>query len=239
MTIGYIDFEFTREANGQLRPTELGIAWWQNQYLKCQLGCFSRNHKLKQVRQRIRDIMSSLYENGHINTLVFWDKTQDKQILNDCGVNLKLYTIIDLQDELGKTALDKTAKTFNINSDTLQQYILPTQRNEVKKLSAHSGIGDALRIALIHKHLLTETTTTTVTTTTQTKTKTKTKVVSSYAQIFQYLDTIDFNFILLKKRLTDRVTMILWKDVCLKLPHLEISYHNFKSILQAHLLSLL
>ncbi|WPF87538.1 hypothetical protein WEU38_12015 [Cyanobacterium aponinum AL20118] len=154
MTIGYIDFEFTPKANGQLQPTELGIAWWQNQFLKCQLASFSRNHKREDVHLRIRDILSSLYENGHIDTLVFWDKTQDTKILQQSGVDLSLYTIIDLQDRVGKIALKDTADLFNINSDTLQQYILPTQKDEVKKLSVHSAIGDALRVALIYKHIM-------------------------------------------------------------------------------------
>lgn len=238
MTIGYIDFEFTREPNGLLRPTELGIAWWQNQYLKCQLSNFNPTHKLKDIHKSVKQVISSLYNNNKLDTLVFWGKNNDVKILKQSGVDLSLYNIVDLQDIVGKIALKDTAKYLDINSDTLKQHLLPTQRDEVKKLSPHTGIGDALRIALIHKEVLTKTTTTTTTTTTKT-TKTKAKPTSSYYQIFQYLDTVDFSLILVKKRLTHYTTMKLWKDACLQLPHLNISYHNFEAILKAHLLSLL
>lgn len=154
MTIGYIDFEFTSEANGLLRPSELGIAWWQNQYLKCQLSNFNRTHKHEDVSNGVKQVLSSLYNSNKLDTLVFWGKQNDVKILQQSGVDLSLYTIIDLQDKVGKIALKDTADLFNINSDTLQQYILPTQKDEVKKLSVHSAIGDALRVALIYKHIM-------------------------------------------------------------------------------------
>lgn len=240
MTIGYIDFEFTTEGNGQLRPTELGIAWWQNQFLKCQLSNFNRTHKLKDVRNNVKQVISSLYNNNKLDTLVFWGKNNDVKILKQSGVDLSLYNIIDLQDTVGKIALKETANFYNINSDSLKKHILPTQRDEIKKLSAHTGIGDALRIALIHKEVLTKTTKTTTTTTTTSKTlKATMATISSTAQIFHYLDTIDFSSILAQKHLTHKVTMTLWKDACLQLPHLHITFPDFKLILHAHLLSLL
>jgi len=238
--IGYLDFEFTREGGGQLRPTELGLTWWGGQYLYCKSLTFLPTIQLKEVRKAILNTISN-YKT--IKTLVFWDKTHDKQILNDCGINCSKYSLIDLQDELGKTTLDKISQQYNITPELITKHIFPNQRKNITKLSLHTGIGDALRIALIHKKATTTATTTKTTTTVAEKTTTitanTTKPISSNAQLFQYLETLDLSILLIQKRVSQKTALTLWKSTVLDNPHLNIPYDSFVLILKAHLLSLI
>ncbi|WP_069791707.1 hypothetical protein A5482_015245 (plasmid) [Cyanobacterium sp. IPPAS B-1200] len=241
--IGYLDFEFTREGNGQFRPTELGLAWWGDQYLCFRSLTFAPNIKLQEVRANILKTISPFKK---MKTLVFWDKTHDKQILNDCGLNLSNYSLIDLQDELGKVALKDISEQFNVNSETILQYLPPHVRNKIK-LSIHSAIGDALRIALLHKLFIENPSIKTTTTTTKNKTTATTKVkndnkaknISQNAQLFQYLETLDLSVLLIQKRVSQKTALTLWKSTVLDNPHLNIPYDSFLFILKAHLLSLI
>lgn len=239
--IGYLDFEFIREGSGQLRPTELGLAWWGGQYLYCKSLTFLPTIQLKEVRKAILKTISN-YET--IKTLVFWDKTQDKQILKDSGLNLSKYSFVDLQDELGKTTLDKISKQYSITPELIIKHIFPNQRKTITKLSLHTGIGDALRIALIHQKVSTITTTQTITKTTIAKkttltTANTTKSISQNVQLFQYLDTLDLSVLLIERRISQKTALTLWKSAVLDNPHLNIPYDSFLLILKAHLLSLI
>jgi len=237
--IGYLDFEFTREGGGQLRPTEFSLAWWGDQYLCFRSFTFAPNIKLQEVRASIIKTISPF---KNMKTLVFWDKTHDKQILKDSGLNLSKYSLLDLQDELGKITLKDICEEFHVNSETILQYLPPHVRNKIK-LSLHSAIGDALHIAVLHK-LFTEnpsikTTTTSTTTTQTTTTANTTKPVSSNAQLFQYLDTLNLTSLVIQRRVSQKTALTLWKSAVLDNPHLNIPYDSFVLILKAHLLSLI
>lgn len=159
MSIGYIDFEFIREVNGQLRPTELGLTWWGGQYLYCKSLAFLPTIKIKEVRKTILKTISD-YKN--IKTLVFWDKTHDKQILNNCGINVSKYSDDDswfmfqqgLLDVLTTQPIDhiltieKDAKDYLINwyRKRVKPVIETTDIPQVKSKCSKS-LTEAIKIA--------------------------------------------------------------------------------------------
>lgn len=231
--VGYIDFEFTREGGGQLRPTELGLTWWKSvQHLDCIYQSYPRTKKLAQVR---KDIVQAIAQSP-VNTLVFWDRTQDSEILKQSGLNLRKYNLIDLQFELGKTTLKSVSEQHHINCQTIKPYLLPKHQGKFK-VKLHSATGDALRVALLHR-LYVEQSDNNQTTTANVKIN-KAKPISQNAQLFQYFETLDLTPLVIQRRVSQKTALTLWKSAVLDNPHLNIPYDSFLVILKAHLFSLI
>jgi len=158
--IAYLDLEFKDKKNGDNRykqPTELAYAWFSNKkYLNFQTFHFDYNQDIKLVLSELKKVIIDATKKYNFDTLIFWDYRQDLKILEQAGIDLKVFQIEDLQKNIAeivnnnRLSLVYADKLFNLSDELIKETNYLKKENRLP-LKLHTAVGDATRIAIIHR----------------------------------------------------------------------------------------
>ncbi|MTF38442.1 hypothetical protein WEU38_05695 [Cyanobacterium aponinum AL20118] len=158
--IAYLDLEFKDKKNGDNRykqPTELAYAWFSNKkYLNFKTFHFDYNQDIKLVLSELKKVIIDATKKYNFDTLIFWDYRQDLKILEQAGIDLKVFQIEDLQKNIAeivnnnRLSLVYADKLFNLSDELIKETNYLKKENRLP-LKLHTAVGDATRIAIIHR----------------------------------------------------------------------------------------
>lgn len=162
--IAYLDLEFKDKQDGDKRykqPTELAYAWFSNKKkLNFKTFHFDYNHDIQLVLSELKKVITEAKKKYNFDTFIFWDFRQDLKILEQAKIDLKAFTIHDLQQNIAeitnnnRLSLVSADKLFNLN-DELVKEIAHLKKEDRLPLKLHTAVGDASRIAIIHREFYT------------------------------------------------------------------------------------
>lgn len=158
--IAYLDLEFKDKKERETsykQPTEFAYAWFSNKKkLNFKTFHFEYEQDIQSVFTELRKAFNEAKKKYNFDTLVFWDSRQDLKVFAQAKVNTDAFQIDDLQQNIAektknhRLSLLSADKLFNLN----QQLIQETKYLKVQDclpLKLHTAVGDATRIALIHR----------------------------------------------------------------------------------------
>ncbi|WP_330203642.1 hypothetical protein [Cyanobacterium sp. Dongsha4] len=158
--IAYLDLEFKDKQDGDNRykqPTELAYAWFSNKkYLNFKTFHFDYNQDIKLVLSELKKVIIDATKKYNFDTLIFWDYRQDLKILEQAGIDLKVFQIEDLQKNIAeivnnnRLSLVYADKLFNLSDELIKETNYLKKENRLP-LKLHTAVGDATRIAIIHR----------------------------------------------------------------------------------------
>lgn len=162
--IAYLDLEFKDKKDGDNRykqPTELAYAWFSNKKkLNFKTFHFDYNQDIQLVLSELKKVVTEAKKKYNFDTFIFWDFRQDLKILEQAKIDLKAFTVEDLQQNIAeitnnnRLSLVSADKLFNLN-DELVKEIAYLKKEDRLPLKLHTAVGDASRIAIIHREFYT------------------------------------------------------------------------------------
>lgn len=162
--IAYLDLEFKEKKDGDKKykqPTELAYAWFSNKKkLNFKTFHFDYNQEIQLVLSELKKVITEAKKKYNFDTLIFWDFRQDLKILEQAQIDLKEFTIEDLQQNIAeitkknRLSLVTADKLFNLSHELVKE-IAYLKKEELIPLKLHTAVGDASRIAIIHREFYT------------------------------------------------------------------------------------
>lgn len=162
--IAYLDLEFKDKKEGNNRykqPTELAYAWFSNKkYLNFQNFHFDYNQDIQLVLGDLKKVITEAKKKYNFDTLIFWDFRQDLKILEQAEIDLKAFAIEDLQQTIaeitnkGRLSLVVADKLFKLSDELVKETNYLKNKDHLP-LKLHTAVGDASRIAIIHREFST------------------------------------------------------------------------------------
>lgn len=162
--IAYLDLEFKDKKDGDSRykqPTELAYAWFSNKKkLNFRNFHFDYNHDIQLVLSELKKVVTEAKKKYNFDTFIFWDFRQDLKILEQAKIDLKAFQIEDLQQNIAeitnnnRLSLVVVDKLFNLGNELIKE-IAYLKKEDRPPLKLHTAVGDASRIAIIHREFYT------------------------------------------------------------------------------------
>lgn len=117
---------------------------------------FDYNQDIKLVLSELKKVIIDATKKYNFDTLIFWDYRQDLKILEQAGIDLKVFQIEDLQKNIAeivnnnRLSLVYADKLFNLSDELIKETNYLKKENSLP-LKLHTAVGDATRIAIIHR----------------------------------------------------------------------------------------